>query len=304
FVGASLVVMVIDIFFAFRKGIHISYSFDFRMHLQPLLFFFLTSVSVSIYTFMDTYLLGLISGSLAVGFYTTAFKMVTLPQRFVQDISAILLPRLSFLAVEKNTSEINRLLQKAILFVLTIAVPLGVLFLSSAREIIMLIGGRSFLPAAITLQILSFLPLVIGISTAFANQVLIPLDKEKELLKAVTAGSISSILFCFLLCPVWQHNGAAIACLLAELVVMLFSFYISRKVVEINISVRQVSGIIFSGLLFFPLVFFLRSITGSSALIFSATALMGAAGYFLLQLYLFRNPIVQELYAYVKTFFR
>ncbi|MBD0288753.1 MAG: oligosaccharide flippase family protein, partial [Flavisolibacter sp.] len=104
FVGASLVVMVIDIFFALRKGIHISYSFDFRMHLQPLLFFFLTSVSVSIYTFMDTYLLGLISGSLAVGFYTTAFKMVTLPKRFVQDISAILLPRLSFLAVEKNTS--------------------------------------------------------------------------------------------------------------------------------------------------------------------------------------------------------
>ncbi len=303
-IGGSFLVLIADFLFVLKNNTQVRLSSDISPHLKPLSLLFYSSVSISIYTYFDTFLLGLISGTLAVGFYTTAFKVVAVSQRFVRDISMVLLPRFSSLVAEKNIPELERVLNKALLFIVTLAVPIGVLFFISAPEIILLLGGAAFSPAISTLQILSFLPLIIGISTAFGNQVLIPFGREKELLKVVIAGSIVSIILCLILCPFLQHNGAAIACVLAELIVTILAFHFSRQIVKVRFSWKQCIAVLLSALIFIPVAVFLRIYLQSSLLIFASTIVIGGLGFALLQLSIFKNPIMKEIVAMPGSFLK
>lgn len=298
-VGGSLMIMIADIFLLKKHRVSLNFTFSFQKHIRPLLLFFLTTASVSVYTFLDTFLLGVISGSLAVGFYTTSLKIVKLSQNLINDLGGVILPRVSFLIESKNNAEVEKIIFKSLYYVFTVSVPLCFFFFLMAPEIINILAGSQFLPSILTLRLLSLLPLIIGLSNVFGIQILIPYKREKEMLLSVLAGSIFSVLLCILLCPVFEQNGAAIACLTSEIAVTILTGYYARQLLHLSFPLKKLLTIITSTLLFIPIIFISRNLFVSDIVILVTCLALCSLIYISLQYYLFTNTIVRESVSFV-----
>ena len=76
--------------------------------------------------------------------------------------------------------------------------------------------------------ILSFNPLIIGLSQIFGLQMLTVQGKESKFLYAVSMGAVISIFLNLLLIPIFSAAGAAIANLIAELTVLVGCMVLGR----------------------------------------------------------------------------
>ena len=298
-IGTNLLLLVIDLSYARKIGFSRPQPGGARRHLRPLFLFFLTSVILSIYTFFDTVILGFISGALAVGFYTTSLKIIRLAHNLIADLGAVLLPRVSHLVEQGHQSEIERLLNKSLHYVLLITIPLGSFFYLTSREIILVLGGPEFSGSIPVLQILSILPLVIGLANIFFIQVLLPFGEERGLLTGIVLGSIVSIAANLLLCPLLAERGAAWSCVLAETVVALFLGVRSLRRVRFQVRLAQVWQPLIASILFLPIVLLFRTWSDQLILVFALQAAGCTVVYVLMQLLLFRNPVMREILVFL-----
>lgn len=292
-IGSNVVMLIIDIGYAVKKKIAFTPKVQIKKHIRPLSVFFLTTVSLSIYTFFDTVILGIISGGLAVGFYTTALKIIRISQNLINDVGSVMLPRVSYLISRGDKAEVNRITNKSFQYILTATIPFGVFLFLTAKEIILLLGGPQFLLSVDVLRFLSVLPLVIGLSNLFFLQVLLPHGKERVILMGVLLGSVVSIVANLILCPLYAQRGAALSCIAAEVSISFFLGIYSLKYVQLTMPYRLLSGIIISSLLFIPIISFCKTISDNVVIVFLAEALFCAIAFLMVQL-LFRNSLVSE----------
>lgn len=250
---------------------------------------------MSLYTYFDTIILGILSGSLAVGFYTTGLKTIKLTQNFVNDIGGVLLPRMSYLIQSNERREIERIISKSLQYVLTVSIPLGMFFYLMAPEVILLLAGKQFLSSILIVQLLAVLPLIIGLSNVFGIQILLPFGKENQVLVAVLVGSIFSIGLNLILCPIYAEKGSAIACLVAETAVTVFMGILAIKQLPVCISFKSLTTIIVSSILFIPIVFVSREFIDNIILRLITAASICGITYLITQLMLFTNHILKEI---------
>jgi O-antigen/teichoic acid export membrane protein len=286
-VGGSLMLILYDLFYVKSKSLSISTSINIKKHFKPLFIFFLTSASISIYTLLDTFFLGVLTTSLAVGLYTTVLKIIRLSQNLINDIGGVLLPRISYLIEIKETNEISRIINKSTLYVFTVAIPLGMLFFLLAPEIILVLAGSKYEQAITTLQILSVLPLVIGLSNIFGIQVLIPYRQEKQLLKAVITGSIVSIILCLIFCPLYKEDGAAIATVIAEVIVTIVLGVFANNNIQFRFPIKSLFTICITALCFIPVIFVIRLLSANNLTVLIISLACCLVSYFFIQLYVF-----------------
>ena len=151
----------------------------FRSHLKAVMVFFLMSVATTIYTNLDTVMLGFMKDDIEVGYYTAAVKVKTILVSFVTALSTVLLPRVSYYVEHSLQEEFIKVSRKALNFVVVAAVPVTIYFILYAQEAILLLSGKDFDNAVLPMQIIMPTVLFIGITNVLGIQILVPLGKEK-----------------------------------------------------------------------------------------------------------------------------
>lgn len=270
-------------------------------HLKALSHFFLASSAISIYVYLDTILLQNIThDETQVGYYTTSLKMVKIFLMVILAMSAVLLPRMSYLAGENRKEEMKAFLGKyaALVFVAGLPVCCGLYMLSP--EIIATIAGEKFLPAVPIMQILSFLPLVIAFSNMFCFQVLVPFNKEKKFLLAALIGCVASISLNYWLIPLFAAQGAAYACMATELTVTIITGVMAWRVIQWDINSKALLQSLFLSLLFLPLVMLCRKTGMAPYAVLAISILVCAVFYFAVQYFVFGNTIVKEIKQHIQ----
>jgi O-antigen/teichoic acid export membrane protein len=207
-----------------------------------------------------------------------------------------MLPRVSYLLKSEEVKEVERMIQKSLNYVLTISIPLSIYFYLSAPEIIQLIAGAKFLHSIPVLSILSFLPVIIGLGNIFGIQILLPYGKESSVLFSAGIGCIISILLNFILCPLYKETGAAISCVVTELCVTIILGIASLKSVKLSFPLKLIVGVLFSSILFIPLISFTESLTEIVWKKLVLSAFLCGSIYSMAQLFLFSNPIAREIF--------
>ena len=292
-IASNVVILVIDLIYAARKNIGFIKPQNIRRHLKPLSIFFLTTVSLSLYTFFDTVILGMISGTLAVGFYTTGLKIIRLSQNLINDIGSVVLPRVSFLIEQGEKSEINRIVNKSLQYILTISIPFCAFLFFASHDIISVLAGKKFIASAGVLQLLSVLPLIAGITNLFFVQVLLPHGKEKIILAGLVLGSAISIASNILLNPLYGEKGAALSCIAAEISIAVFLGIYALKHVRFQLPVKTIAGTIVTAAAFIPVIFFCKRFFETSILVLITEVISCFSVFVLIQL-LFSNHIVRQ----------
>lgn len=203
-------------------------GYNFKQHFKPIGVFCAMTVATSIYTNLDTIMLKFISGDAQVGYYNAAVKVKTIVASLVTSIGTVLLPRLSYYIEKGRHKEFEEMTSKALNFVTMMALPLTVYFGCFARESVLLLSGNAYEPAIIPMVIIMPTVFFIGLSNILGMQILVPTDREKDVLITVVIGGIVDLILNMLLIPKFGASGASIGTLAAELAVVVAQVIILR----------------------------------------------------------------------------
>lgn len=218
-------------------------TYNFRRHMKPIFIFFATSAATSVYTNLDTLMLGFISGDTPVGYYNAAIKIKSVLISLVTSLGAVLLPRLSYYIKQDLKDEFRNIVSKAFNFVFIIATGLTIYFTVFAKESILFLSGEKYLGSVLPMQLLMPTILFIGLSNVTGIQILLPMGKEKKVLISIIWGAAINLLLNLFLIPQWQAVGTSFSTLVAELVVLMVqSYYLRDEIFAIfqKLSLRKI----------------------------------------------------------------
>ena len=259
-------------------------SCDWRRHLKPVLIFFAMACATTLYNYMDSVMLGFMRTDTDVGYYSAAIRVKGVLITLVTSLGAVLLPRSSWNVEHGKIEEFKRITRKALRFVIPAASALTIFFILYAKECILFLSGEEFLPAVPAMQIILPTLIFIGLSNILGIQILVPLGKEKIVLKSEIGGVITDLILNLLLIPRWGAAGAAVGTLAAEAVVIVIQYAALRN--ELKDFFRKYEwGRLLAGLILATAAGLWLQLTGIRPilkLIVSAICFFGVYGSFLL----------------------
>lgn len=204
-------------------------NYNFKRHLKAVGIFFAMSCATTIYTHLDTVMLGFMTSDEEVGYYNAAVKIKSVLVSVVTSLGTVLLPRASYYVEHGQLDEFRRITQKALNFVFVVASPLMLYFVLYAKQGIYLLSGSAYVGSILPMKIIMPTLLLIGITNILGIQILVPLGRERTVLYSEMAGAVVDLILNVLLIPVLASSGAALGTLAAELVVLVVQYVALRK---------------------------------------------------------------------------
>lgn len=204
-------------------------NYNLRQHIKPVLVFFAMACAVSIYSHIDTLMLGFLKGDVEVGYYNAAMKVKTILVSVMTSLSVVLLPRASYYLTKGKNAEFYDISKKSMNFSAMFSIPLVAFFVIYAQPAIMFLAGSAYQAAIAPMQLIMPSLFLIAMSYPLGIQVLVPLGKEKIVLCSEIAGAIVNVLVNILLIPKFGVAGAAISNVCAEFTVLTVQFVSVQK---------------------------------------------------------------------------
>ena len=204
-------------------------GYCYRRHLKAVGVFFAMTCATTIYTNLDTIMLGVMKTNADVGYYHAAIRIKTILLSIVTSLGTVLLPRVSYYVQTGQMDEFNRISKKAINFVFLLASPMMLYFILFARQGIYFLSSAAYEGAVAPMQIIMPTLLIIGLTNIMGIQMLVPLGKEKIVLYSQIAGAITDLILNALLIPRFASAGAAFGTLMAEIAVFIVQMIALRK---------------------------------------------------------------------------
>ena len=198
--------------------------YHFRRHFKPLAVFFAMSCATTVYTHLNTVMLGFLKTDTDVGYYHVAVKIKTVLVSIVTSMGMVLLPRASYYVEHGQMEAFRKITKKALNFVCLAAVPMTLYFILFAKEGIYFLSGTAYTGSITPMRIIMPTLLLIGLTNIMGIQILVPLGREKTVLHSEIVGAVVALGLNLLLIPKLASSGAAVATLCAELAVWLVQF--------------------------------------------------------------------------------
>lgn len=221
-------------FFNAKKYIDVKWlgNYDFRSHFKAVAIFLAMAIATTVYTHLDTVMLGFMTSDVDIGYYNAAIKIKNVLVSIVTSLGAVLLPRASYYVEKNRMKDFQTISAKALDFVMVAALPVTVYFIYFARQCIMLLSGEAYMGAIQPMQILMPTTIFIGLTNILGIQILVPLGKERAVLHSEILGAIVDLILNFILIPKYAASGAATGTLIAELAVLVYQMVVLWKVVR------------------------------------------------------------------------
>lgn len=266
-----------------------------KKHFMPLLMIFSMTLATTIYTTLDTVLLGFLSDERQVGFYTAAVKLAKVAIPIMTSMGVVIIPKAMQLMNSKDKDGQLALYKKSFAFIAFLAVPIGVGIYTTSKEAILLFSGQAFAPAQQDVRVLALLPLLIGLGHFVAFQILIPFNKNKGMFIATFIGMLVFALLSFTLIPTYGSTGTAWANIITELTVTACYFIFVPLHIWKKLPWRDLIKALASALLFVPIQLFVQDLGLTAGYTFGLSCLLCVAVYFCLQHFLFKNQLTMQL---------
>lgn len=266
---------------------------NLKQHVRPLLYIFGTVVAASVYSSIDTILLGFLKGYVEVGYYSAAARLNRMIIPFLTALPLVLMPKMTQLFIEKEMGHFEILLVKTFDLIVLVGIPACFGIIALAPDLILILAGKNFEPAILSMRLMSPVVLIISLSTIWVLQVLTPADKDLEASLSVACGLLVSIILNFLLIPRFGYIGATVANLFAELAVLIGFASFSSRIVKLYFDYKSYFISLALSILFIPIIYILRlaSPENSFIVVFSSIIICSIY-YFGLQILVFKQPLL------------
>ena len=196
-------------------------DYEIKKHIRPILVLFAQSLVISIYTNLDTVMLGFIKTDVDVGYYNAAVKIKMILLSLVTSLGNVLLPRMTYYVKHNLQIEFKNTMLKALNFTVLMSVPLVTYFGIYAGESIDFLAGSGYAGAILAMQFITIAVVPNGLTGVLGMQVLTALEKEKYVLYSVIAGAAVDFVLNLIFIPAYGAAGAALSTMIAEFAVLL-----------------------------------------------------------------------------------
>ena len=187
------------------------------------------------------------SNTKTVGYYTNAVKIVKIAASMITALGGVLLPRLSLYFQQEDRDAIRSTMQQFFDLITLLCIPSCVGLCLVANALTVTLFGENFLPSAMTIRILA--PLVIFMPmSAFFSQIVLTVGREKDYFFSVAAGTVINAILNAILIPIFFQNGAAIASVATEFIILVAMCFAAQRVQHISYLSGQTIGMIVSAL--------------------------------------------------------
>ncbi|MGI6512633.1 MAG: flippase [Catenisphaera adipataccumulans] len=274
--------------------------YNFKRHLRPIGIFFAMSCATTVYTNLDTVMLGFMKTNTDVGYYQAAVKIKTVLVSIVTSLGTVLLPRASYYIEHNEKEQFENITKKALNFVILISIPLAVYFTLFASDGIYFLSSQDYTGAIRPMQIIMPTLIFIGLTNILGMQILVPTGNEICVLYSEVAGGIVDFIINLILIPSMASSGAAIGTLVAEFVVLIVQLHYTKDFVAdifksfnyFRILISLAVSIFISS--FFKDLQILSSLRWNSFLVIVITGIIFFGIYGLLLLFM-KEPFVIEI---------
>lgn len=273
-------------------------NIQWKRHLKHTLTTYFISLVYSITVWFDNVLLGIVSTAAVVGIYAMSMKMIRVGVALFTDMFLVLYPRTTALVYQEKDKELQQTILHSVQFIFIVTIPASVGIFLLAEPLVQALLSEKFYQVSGNIAILALLPLIKTYSLFLNKQILMAHGKEKWQLYGLIIGNGIYILLMLVLCHYLHDKGACYAIMLAETIVLSLGYRYVKKyfpAMKIFDSVVLLQSILIS-LLFIPVIWFLKTYLSSAALIILLSVIICAPLYFIMQLLVMKNKLVNHLY--------
>ncbi|MFC3932051.1 flippase [Streptococcus dentapri] len=201
---------------------------NLRQHIKPIFSFFMMTIATTVYTNMDAVMLGFMKDATTVGYYNASVKIKGILVSLVTSMGSVLLPRLSYFIKKQRYDDFKVLTTRSLQFIGFIAIPLWIYFTLFAKEGIYFLSGPEYSGSILPMQLIMPTLFFIGLSNLLGIQILVPMERENEVLKSVVLGAVIDLIINAICIPHYGAAGAALGTLIAEFFVTAYQIYVLR----------------------------------------------------------------------------
>jgi PST family polysaccharide transporter len=172
-------------------------------------------------------LLGFLASDEDVGYFSSAYKLIAIIMALgITPITQTLYPHLGsvFSDVSKDKEEKSYTLLRVALAMTGITLAISIGTFAAAPIAVLILFGKNFSPAIASLRLMSFLPLIIGLSNVFGIQGMLNLKLDKEFFGVTAVGAVLCMALNFFLIPHYSQLGTTGAWVLTEIFITTATF--------------------------------------------------------------------------------
>lgn len=292
----------VNFYFVLKSEIKLDFSnLNLKKHIKPLFLLVSCSVIGSVYILLDNVILGILSTTESVGFYSSAIKITKIPISLISSLGIVLIPRLSESFSNNDLKSIKYYIDSSVQFVLTFGVPLCIGIALTAKWTVLIISGNEFEPSIELVRYLSPIIILIALNGIFFFQLFTPGNKEVSMIIILAMSAFISIVLNLILIPRMQHLGAAITTTITELSVFLISMYFAKKHFNIKINFRMFINPLLSSFVFIPIIFLVETLSLNIALKLMLSVALCTLSYYIIQKFVFNDIIISRMEDFVKN---
>lgn len=156
-----------------------------KRHLKGLLTFFITGLSLSIFSYLDKIMIMLMRNEIELGYYTVAMKIGKIPLSIVFGISTVLFPKLCKFIRSNDIKKYNQNLKMGFDYLMISSIPCTCFMFILAPEIIKIFSGDAYEKAIPAMKMISFLFPIMSVAVFTGSLLLVANSKENKNLIAV-----------------------------------------------------------------------------------------------------------------------
>ena len=189
---------------------------------------FISTAAISLYTVSNAFILGLFTNNTIVGYYSAAERIIKATQGLLTPVSQTVYPYISKLVIESKERALD-FIRKLVKVVGVGSFIISLLIFILAAPIVNIVLGTQYQQSIIVLQILAFLPFIIGLNNIFGIQTMLTFNLKRAFSKILESAGLLNITLALILTPLYQHIGVSIAVLTTEIFVTLSMFLYLQK---------------------------------------------------------------------------
>lgn len=198
---------------------------DIKKHIPDVLRLFLPVLSLNAYAIIDKAMLGFFRSITEVGFYENSEKLVKMPYFLSGAVTAVLLPRASYLISQGKGNENNEYVIKTLQGVLVLALPMAGGLAAVSEGLVPWYLGSEFLACAEFIQLMSPLIVFMTVNNVLRMQYFIPNKLDKIYTISIVGAAVINLTINLVLVKPIGIYGVIVGTIVSEFLAMCYLMY-------------------------------------------------------------------------------
>lgn len=252
---------------------------EVKRHFLPNLRLFIPVIAISLYSTLNSVLLGVMSTMEQTGYFDYSHKMAKMPMAVITALGTVMLPHMSNLFATGKREEGLELLDTSMWFMLAAGLAMAFGITGIAPEFVPVFFGPGYEPCVPVMVVVAWVVPLICATNVIGAQYLLPMYRDNHYTVSVCAGAVINIVLCVLLIGSLGAIGAAVGTLAAEVVVLAVQAYYVRGELPLLRYARSMLPFVLIGLLMVVVIrlaaYGLVAVAGVSVITLIAEILVG-----------------------------